>query len=191
MTGDNRVAKLIRVLGSSVDAEVLTAARNLVSELQSDGFDLHALAAAWEIEWERQRGPRPTPLPPGNWVEVEAAITRYADGKTTVETDAVLRAVLTAVPAIKADRPERDRAGVMNGLFHYIFSALRRLGFARGSSWLTFHRIEADLIAHATENQQGTAKPDAPAHSQHEGPGVADGQEQNKLKGKRPSTIVK
>jgi hypothetical protein len=117
---------------------------------------------------------------------VGAAITRYALGKTTVETEAVLRAVLTAVPAIKADRPERDRVEVMNGVHHYIFSALCRLGFTRGLSWLTFHRIEADLITRATEDQQATAKPDAPANSQNDGAGVADVQEQNKPKGKRP-----
>ena len=149
MTADNRIAKLIRMLGSSADAEALTAARNLVSELQADGFDLHALAAAWEIEQERQRGPRPTPLSPVDWVEVEAAITRYADGKTTVQTEAVLRAVLTAVPAIKADRPERDRVEVMNEVILYVSSTLSRLGFTRGSSWLMFHRTERDAIAPA------------------------------------------
>ena len=98
MTIDSRTAKLIRMLGSSADAEVLTAARNLVSELQADGFDLNALAAAWEIEREKKRGPRPILLSPVDWVEVGAAITRYALGKTTVDTEAVLRAVLTTVP---------------------------------------------------------------------------------------------
>jgi hypothetical protein len=149
MTTDNRIAKLIRMLGSSADAEVLTAARNLISELQADGFDLHALAAAWEIEQERQRGPRPTHLSPFDWVEVEAATTRYADGKTTVETSAVLTAVHTAVPAIKADRPERDRVEVMNGVVLYVFNTLRRLGFTPRPSWLTFHRTDRDVIAPA------------------------------------------
>ena len=58
----DRIGKFIRMLGSSADAEVLKAARDLVSELKADGFDLHTLAAAWETERERQRGPRPTPL---------------------------------------------------------------------------------------------------------------------------------
>jgi hypothetical protein len=156
------------MLGSSADAEALTAARNLVSELQADGFDLHALAAAWEIEQERQRGPRPTPLSPVDWAEVEAATTRYAGGKTTVETSAVLTAVLTAVPAIKADRPERDRVEVMNGIVLYVFSTLRRLGFTPRPSWLTFHRTDRDAIERA---RAGTSTP-------REGAGVADGQEQ-------------
>ena len=149
MTVDNRIAKLIRMLGSSADAEVLTAARNLVSELQADGFDLNALAAAWEIERERQRGPRPIVLSPVDWVEVGAAITRYALGKTTVETEAVLRAVRIAVPAINADRPEPDRVEVNNEVVHYVFSTLHRIGFTRGDSWLTFHRTEPGVIAPA------------------------------------------
>jgi hypothetical protein len=149
MTIDSRTAKLIRMLGSSADAEVLMAARNLVSELQADGFDLNALAAAWEIEREKQRGPRPILLSPVDWVEVGAAITRYALGKTTVDTEAVLRAVLTTVPTIKADRPERDRVEVNNQVVQYVFSTLRRLGFTRGASWLTLHRIEPDVIATA------------------------------------------
>jgi ATP-dependent DNA ligase len=38
----DRIGKFIRMLGSSADAEVLKAARDLVSELKADGFDLHA-----------------------------------------------------------------------------------------------------------------------------------------------------
>ena len=148
-TDRDRIGKFIGMLGSSADAEVLKAARDLVSELKADGFDLHTLAAAWEIERERQKGPRPTPLSPVDWVEVEAAITRYADGKTTVKTEAVLRAVLTAVPAIKADRPERERVEVINEVILYVSSTLSRLGFTRGSSWLMFHRTERDAIAPA------------------------------------------
>jgi hypothetical protein len=148
-TDRDRIGKFIGMLGSSADAEVLKAARDLVSELKADGFDLHSLAAAWEIERERQRGPRPTPRSPVDWVEVEAAITRYADGKTTVQTEAVMRAVLTAVPAIKADRPERERVEVINEVILYVSSTLSRLGFTRGSSWLMFHRAELDVIAPA------------------------------------------
>ena len=40
----DRIGKFIRMLGSSADAEVLKAARDLVSELKADGFDLHTLA---------------------------------------------------------------------------------------------------------------------------------------------------
>ena len=130
MSADSdRIGKFIRMLGSSADAEVLKAARDLASELKADGFDLHTLAAAWETERERQRGPRPTPLSPVDWVEVETAITRYADGKTTMKMSAVLRAVHTAVPAIEADRPESERVEVNNGVILYVISTLRGLGF--------------------------------------------------------------
>ena len=108
----DRIGKFIRMLGSPADAEVLKAARDLVSELKADGFDLHTLAAAWETERERQRGPRPTPLLPVDWVEAEAGITRYADGKTTLKMSAVLRAVHTAVTAIKASKRIGQRVNV-------------------------------------------------------------------------------
>ena len=155
----DRIGKFIRMLGSPADAEVLKAARDLVSELKADGFDLHTLAAAWETERERQRGPRPTPLSPVDWVEAEAGITRYADGKTTVKMSAVLRAVRTAVPAIKADRPESERVEVNNAVVLFVISRMRRLGFTPTPSWLEFHRTEPDLLTRATEDQQATAKP--------------------------------
>jgi hypothetical protein len=160
MSADSdRIGKFIRMLGSSADAEVLKAARDLASELKADGFDLHTLAAAWETERERHRGPRPTSLSPVDWVEVETTITRYADGKTTMKMSAVLRAVHTAVPAIEAVRPESERVEVNNGVILYVISTLRRLGFTPSPSWLEFHRTEPDLLTRATEDQQATAKP--------------------------------
>ena len=90
---------------------------------------------------------------------MEAAITRYADGKTTVKMSAVSRAVHTAVPGIRSGPAQSERVGVNNGVVLYVISTLRRLGLAPSPSWLEFHRTEPDLITRATEDQQATAKP--------------------------------
>ena len=56
---DTRLKKLIRMLGSRNEVEVLTAARALVSELQAIGKDLQALANL-TVQWEKEATERPT-----------------------------------------------------------------------------------------------------------------------------------
>ena len=55
---DTRLKKLIRMLGSRNEVEVLTAARALVSELQAIGKDLQALANL-TVQWEKEATERP------------------------------------------------------------------------------------------------------------------------------------
>jgi hypothetical protein len=55
---DTRLKKLIRMLGSRNEVEVLTAARALVSELQAIGKDLQALANL-TVQWQKEAIERP------------------------------------------------------------------------------------------------------------------------------------
>jgi hypothetical protein len=86
----DRIGKLIRKLGDDNDNTVVQTARALVSELQAHGADLHVLAVLWSAEESRRAGPRPTRPPPIDWPAVEAAIARYANGKTTLTMNKVL-----------------------------------------------------------------------------------------------------
>jgi hypothetical protein len=70
-----QIRKLIRLLGSDRDGEVLGAARAIVRVLHGVGLDLHDLAAT--LEAPRTRPPRfrsPPPPPSSNWrVDLELA----------------------------------------------------------------------------------------------------------------------
>jgi len=72
---DTRLKKLIRMLDSSNEVEVLTAARALVSELQAIGKDLQALANL-TVQWEKEATQRPIkPKPVDNGLSDDAFYT--------------------------------------------------------------------------------------------------------------------
>ena len=112
----------------------LVAARKLVSALKANGSDLRTLANALEAEWEQQKA-KPAPPPPIDWSEVEAAVTRYAADRTTVNFIRMWKAVAVEVPALN-----EIAATVTAGLPRYFQGCLGRLGFTGSSSGLTWQR---------------------------------------------------
>ena len=130
-----RVFKLVLRLDSPNDNEVLLAAQKLVRELKANGSDLRTLAAALGTEWEKQQKAKPAPPPPINYSEVEAAVTRYAADRTTVNLNRMWKALKVEVPALNADH--RDRGTTVA---HHLMGCLSRLGFAGSSSGRTWRR---------------------------------------------------
>jgi hypothetical protein len=128
--GRERISKLIRRLDSPNDNEVVAAARALISELQANGSDLHNLATAWDAEWQRLHGPQAPRQRPVDWADVEAFVTRFADGKITVMMNAALRAVHAAQPDVPRDTSTSG----------FVARTLIRLGFAPSRSGASFRR---------------------------------------------------
>jgi hypothetical protein len=122
----DNVGKLIRMLGSTSEGEVLKAARVLASTK-----DLHALAEVAEA-WEKQQISQQTTKPkPINWPIVEEFVGRVVAGKNKVKFGSVLVAVHAEIPATR-EHPE--------GTYRYIGGCLQRLGFKPSSSGLMWTR---------------------------------------------------
>jgi hypothetical protein len=122
--------KLLLKLDSSSDSEVVASARALVGKLKAAGSDLRVLADALGKEWDKQKA-KPAPPPSIDYAAIEAAVIRYAEGRSTVQRNKLWKAVIATVPG--AGGPGRIPSD-------YIDRLLRRLGFTMSRSGLTFHR---------------------------------------------------
>ena len=96
-----KVFKILLKLDDANDNTVLVAARTLVNSLKAGGSDLRTLANELEAEWEKQQKAKPAPLPPIDWPEVKAAITRYASDRPKVAYNKLLKALYAEVPALR------------------------------------------------------------------------------------------
>jgi hypothetical protein len=92
---NERISKLIMLLGSEKDGEVLNAARALHRELKTQGKDWHDLAKAWE------RGTPPQSIPNVDLALVKHAVAMFTVGKKTFELKKVQQAVQQEVPAVR------------------------------------------------------------------------------------------
>jgi hypothetical protein len=118
------IPKLIRMLGSSSDNEVLTAARALAPHLED-------LAQAWEkAQTER---PTPKPVKPFDYSKVETAVTLYAQDKTQLTMNKLIRAIQEMVAELR-EPYDKDTVN------RYIAARLRTLGFKPSSSGLSYSR---------------------------------------------------
>jgi uncharacterized small protein (DUF1192 family) len=129
-----KVFKILLKLDDANDNTVLVAARTLVSNLKASGSDLRTLADSLGAELEKQEKAKPPPPPPLDWSEIEAAVTRYAADRATVRFNAIYRALVAEVPALKNYRDRGEH------LARFIQGGLRRLGFTASSSGLTWSR---------------------------------------------------
>lgn len=121
--------KIVRKLSDDDDGTVLTAARALARD-----YDLRALATALE-ELAAGRREKTAASPPIDYAKVEAAVTRYAEGKTTVAFAALWKAVVAGMPALKRAGPE-----ALGPVVLYIRQYLGRLGFDARAGSNTFRR---------------------------------------------------
>ena len=128
---DGRAYKLLRMLDSSNDNEILKAARTLAAS-----YDLRALGTALDDAHTKQQK-KPPPPPPIDWPKVEATIKAYAEGKTKVIVNQLWKAIHRAMPELA--KPGADDTGV----HECIIGTLSRLGFARSQSGGTFSRPAA------------------------------------------------
>jgi hypothetical protein len=132
-TGDDaRHMMLIRQLGDTT-SDRSKAVKALANELQAIGKDFNDLAEA-TAPWLKEAAQRPSKPKPIDWKAVEAAIARFTEGKSKVNTDAVWRAIVADVPALK-DQDQQHAA-------HYLFRCLRRLGFTANRTGQTYARAE-------------------------------------------------
>jgi hypothetical protein len=79
---------------------------------------------------------------PIDWPEVERIVKAYADGKTKVNMDAVLKAVDDQMPALKEYRDHmraQEYRDHVHAKAHFIGGCLQRLGFTCRSR-LTYER---------------------------------------------------
>jgi hypothetical protein len=128
------IGKFIRMIGDPSENEARLAGERLVGALAASKDTRHALADLWDQHCEAERK-RPTMPQPIDWPKIEATLVAYADGKTKLGMNAVLKAVKAAEPA--ADRQDREGNQVIH---HHIILVLQRLGFTLSASGLTFHR---------------------------------------------------
>jgi hypothetical protein len=129
--------KLIRRLGgASAPSEILAAARALAKST-----DLHELAEVWEKHWQKKNKHKPPKPKPIDWPQVEAAIRRYADGKTNLKINDLLRSVFAKIPGLReASHAEPSFLGYIRGCLHH-------LGFTASRSGLTYDRDAATRAA--------------------------------------------
>jgi hypothetical protein len=131
-----KVFKILLKLADADDNTVLVAARKLVGDLKASGSDLRTLADAMGAEWEKQQKAKPAPRPPIDWSEVEAAVTKYAADRATVNFNRLSKALDAEVPALRGNR-EQDQNYEST---RYIIACLHRLGFTGSGSGLTWQR---------------------------------------------------
>jgi hypothetical protein len=124
---DNRIAKLIRMLGSSRDGEVVAAARALVRELKSAGTDLHLVADLVGTSLVSD-------IDDDDLADIDAALQQQLVDRTKVSTDEAEAIAQAAVPKIVAleHRYEQARNRYHDESFRihlHIRAGLARLGF--------------------------------------------------------------
>ena len=122
-----QIAKLIRMLGSPNEGEMIGAARALAKK------DLHTAADVIEAWEKRVVTFRPKPPPPIDWAKIEAAITAYIEGKATVTLS-------NAWKIARKAHPKLDDTGGSTGATKGIISMIIRLGFTQSRSGYTFTR---------------------------------------------------
>jgi hypothetical protein len=134
----SRISRLIHALASSVDNEVLMAARALVRELSQNGASVHDLAQAWEEHQARRPAPQQQ-TKPFDYSKVTTAVTLYCQGKTNVSINKLYRAVEEMVSDLPPD-------GMELTVTRYMFAQLRELGFSPSRSAKTWSRPEKELL---------------------------------------------
>jgi hypothetical protein len=128
-----QIAKFIRHLGNANQTEAAMAAQGLVTRLTANESDRHALADLWEKHCKEQAVQRPK-RKPVDWSAVERAINAYAEGKTRVTINKLVKAV-------RAQEPSLEDHGDSANTYQFFKRRLGRLGFTASSSGLTFERL--------------------------------------------------
>jgi|SRR6516165_3211719 hypothetical protein len=126
MKDDTLIPKLIRMLGpSSSDNEVLMAARALAPHIED-------LAQAWE-KTEAERPKTQKSEKPFDYSKVETAVTLYAQNKSQVTINKLIRAIREMVAELR----EPYDTDMVN---RYAIAQLRTLGFKPSTSGLSYSR---------------------------------------------------